>query len=76
MLTNILIINPTWADLVSQTTLICGVVDMIRTKVKDGRCYNQYPTNMFLLLTMEVFSDGFFMLDVPLVIFLSPYLIC
>jgi hypothetical protein len=59
MLANILIIDPTWADLVSQTTLFCEVVDMITTIVKDGRCYNQYPTNMFLLLTMEVFSDGF-----------------
>jgi len=49
---------------------------MIMTKVKDGRCYNQYPTNMFLLLTMEVFSDGFSMLDVLLMIFPSPYLIC
>ncbi len=49
---------------------------MITTKVKDGRCSNQYPTNMFLVLTMEVFSDGFSMLVVLLVIFLFPYLIC
>jgi hypothetical protein len=42
---------------------------MIMTKVKDGRCYNQYSTNMFLLLAMEVFSDDFSILDVFLVIF-------
>jgi hypothetical protein len=41
---------------------------MIMVEVKDGRCYNQYPRNMFLLVTMEVFSDGFAMLDVLLVI--------
>ncbi len=75
MLANIVIINPTWADLVSQTNLFRGVVEMIvrllyfvelltwsRLKLRmEDVTINTQQTNMFLLLTMEIFSDDFSM---------------
>jgi hypothetical protein len=54
MLTDIIIIDPTWVDLVLCVALFRGVAMIITTKAKDSFYHNQFPADMFLLLAIKV----------------------
>ncbi len=55
-LANVIIINPTQVDLVSQTTSFHRVVTKMVTQAKEGFYHNQHPINTFFSLTIEVFG--------------------
>jgi hypothetical protein len=55
-LTNVVITNPTHADLLSQFCPIQGFATFDATQAKERSHHNQHPTNQFLLLTIEVFE--------------------
>jgi hypothetical protein len=55
-LANIIIINPTWVDLVLQTTLSCKVTTIVATQVKNALCHDWFLTDMFLPPIVEDFG--------------------
>jgi hypothetical protein len=65
-LTNLVIIDPTWIDLVSWATLSHGVATIVIARVKDGLYHDQFSMYMFFPLAIEVFRflhqqlDAFF----------------
>ncbi len=56
ILADVIIVDPTQADLVSRTTFSCGVVATMVAQVKEGLYYDHYPLNMFFLLAIKVFG--------------------
>jgi hypothetical protein len=55
-LANVVIINPTQVDLVSQTTSFHRVVTKMVTQAKEGFYHNQNPINTFFPLAIKVFG--------------------
>ncbi len=53
---NVVIVEPTWIDLVSQTTFSHGVVRTLTSQVKERFYKDHYPTYVFFLLAIEVFG--------------------
>jgi hypothetical protein len=53
-LTIIVIVDPTWVDLVSW--IFHGVVVTIMVMTKDDFYHDQFPTKIFLPLNVEVFE--------------------
>ncbi len=51
-LANVVIVNPTQADLVSLAALSHGVVVTLAIHVKEGFYHNYYPTDVFFLLAI------------------------
>jgi len=56
MLADVVIVDPTWIDLVSQATFSCGVVTRVTTWVKDGFYCDQFLEDMFFPLVIKVFG--------------------
>jgi hypothetical protein len=52
----VVIVNPTWVDLVSQTTSLDEVIAKMVTQAKEGFYYNQHAINTFFPLAIEVFE--------------------
>jgi len=55
-LANIVIVDPTWADVFPWSYAIQGFATFNATQAKEKSYHNQHPTNQFLLLTIEVFG--------------------
>jgi len=55
-LANVVITDPTHADLLSQFCPIQGFATFNATQAKERSHHNQHPTNQFLFLTIEVFE--------------------
>ncbi len=55
-LVDVIIVDPIRIDLVSWATLFRGVATIIMTQAKDGLYHDQFPTDMFLFLVVEVFG--------------------
>jgi hypothetical protein len=55
-LVNIVIVDPTWMDLLPWTYATQGFATSNATQAKKWRYHNQHLINQFLLLTMEVFG--------------------
>jgi len=56
MLAEVVIVNLTQIDLVSQATLLHGVVAIVITQVKDDFYHDCFPINMFIPLSIKVFE--------------------
>ncbi len=55
-LSNVIIIEPTRIDLVSQATISHGIEMTIMIQTKDDLYHNQFPMDMFFSLVEEVFE--------------------
>ncbi len=55
-LTNIVIVNPTWAHLLPQSRAIQRFVTSDVAQAKERSYRNQHPINQFLPLTIEIFG--------------------
>jgi hypothetical protein len=55
-LASVVITNPIGVDLVSQVVLSHGIIVIVVAHAKDGLYRDEFPTNMFLPLVIEVFE--------------------
>jgi len=55
-LTNVVIANITWVDLVLRAILFYGVDATIEAQTKEGFYRNWFPIDMFIPLAIEVFG--------------------
>jgi hypothetical protein len=55
-LVDVIIVDPTWANLVSWVAFSRGVVVIVAVHVKEGLYYNSYPMDMFFFLAIEIFG--------------------
>jgi hypothetical protein len=55
-LVEVVIIDITRVDLVSQVACFGGVMTIITALAKDGFYHDRFPMDMFLCLTVEVFK--------------------
>jgi hypothetical protein len=55
-LTNIVIADTMWADLLPQSCTTPGFVSSDAAQAKERSYYNRHPVNKFLPLTIEVFG--------------------
>lgn len=53
---DVVIVDLTWIDLVSRTTISKGVVRTIVTQAKDGFYHDRHPKDMFLPFVVEIFD--------------------
>jgi hypothetical protein len=60
---DVIIIDPTQANLVSQVVFFHGVIATMVTQVKEGPYHDCYLANVFLLLAIEVFGCLHLQLD-------------
>jgi hypothetical protein len=62
----VIIVNPTWINLVTWVVFLCGVVTIMATQGKEGLYRSHYPSNVFLPFAIKVFrclhqqSNNFF----------------
>jgi hypothetical protein len=64
-LANVVIIDPIRVDLASRIVLSHGIVVTVVAQAKDGFYRDRFPTNMFLLLAIEVFECLHQQMNVP-----------
>ncbi len=55
-LAHVVIVDPTWTNLVSWVVLVRGMATTLATHVKEGLYHDCYPTYVFLFLTMKFFA--------------------
>jgi hypothetical protein len=55
-LTNIVITEPKWVDLLPQSCTTLGFVSSDVTQAKEKSYYNRHPIDQFLPLTIEIFG--------------------
>jgi hypothetical protein len=55
-LANVIIVNPTWADLLPRSCTTQGFVTLDAIQAKEKSYHNRHPTNQFFPLAIEVFG--------------------
>ncbi len=56
ILIDVIIVDPTWIDLVPRTTISEGVVGTIVTQTEDKLYHDRHPKDMFLPFVVEIFD--------------------
>ncbi len=56
ILADVIIVDPTRVELVSQVTFSCGVVAIVVVWAKDGLYCNLFLMDMFFLVVIKVFE--------------------